>query len=307
MPTAPAPRRLVAILAATALVVYLLIEWLRPESRPAATAVLLAAGDIADCSDRGHHLTADLLDTLPGTIATLGDNAYEEGSRRQFRRCYDPYWGRHLDRTRPAVGNHEYGTPDARGYFNYFGSRAGRRGEGWYSYELGEWHVVVLNSNCDEIDGGCEPGSPQLRWLEDDLAASDARCTLAYWHHPRFSSGTRHGSDRATAPFWDVLYEHGADVVLNGHEHHYERFAPQNPAGERDDDFGIRQFVVGTGGNDAYGFGQVVPTSERRATDLLGVIRLDLKPSGYQWQFVGADGDDFTDAGGGECHGPPQG
>jgi alkaline phosphatase len=301
----PALRTLVAVVAAAALGVFLLIEWLRPEPRPVDGAVLVGAGDIADCSEKGHQLTADLLDSLPGTVATFGDNAYEEGRRREFRRCYDPHWGRHRERTRPAVGNHEYGTEGARPYFEYFGARAGRRGEGWYSYDLAEWHIVVLNSNCGEIDGGCRAGSPQLRWLEEDLAASDARCTLAYWHHPRFSSGVKHGSYERVAPFWDVLYEHGAEVVLAGHEHHYERFAPQTPAGRRDPRFGIRQFVVGTGGNDAYGFGNAVPTSERRATDLLGVIRLDLKPGRYEWRFVSAEGDDFTDRGTGECHGRP--
>ena len=296
---------LVAAVAVVALAVFLIIEWLRPDGGPSDDeAVLVGAGDIADCTDKGHHLTGDLLDTLPGTVATFGDNAYEDGRRREFRRCYDPHWGPHLHRTRPAAGNHEYGTDEARAYFDYFGARAGRRGEGWYSYDLAEWHVVVLNSNCDEI-GGCGPDSPQLRWLENDLATSDARCTLAYWHHPRFSSGVRHGSDDAVAPFWDVLYKHGAEVVLNGHEHHYERFAPQTPSGRRDPRFGIRQFVVGTGGNDAYGFGNVIPTSERRATDVLGVIRLVLAPDRYEWRFVNAAGDDFDDHGTGKCHGRP--
>lgn len=300
----PTWRWLAAAIAVLAVTIFVLIQWLRPEptSEP---AVLLAAGDIADCSEMGHHLTGDLLDTLPGTVATLGDNAYEDGSRRDFRRCYEPHWGRHRHRTRPAVGNHEYGTDDAAGYFDYFGSAAGPAGRGWYSYDLGTWHVVVLNSNCDEITDGCRAGSPQLRWLEDDLANSDARCTLAYWHHPRFSSGVRHGSDESVAPFWDVLYTHGAEVVLTGHEHHYERFAPQDPAGLGDERFGIRQFVVGTGGNDAYGFGNVLPTSERRLTDVLGVLRLDLRADGYDWRFVSAAGGGGDERGTGRCHDRP--
>ena len=179
---------------------------------------------------------------------TLGDNAYDSGSPAEFRDCYDPTWGRVKDRTElPVAGNHDYGTPNAAGYRDYFGKRATPDGETWYSRDIGDWHVVVLDANCTEIAGGCGPGSPQLQWLRQDLRQSDARCTLAMWHQPRFSSG-EHGNDPSVAPFWNVLYDAGADLILNGHDHDYERFAPQDPNGNRDKDHGIVEIVVGTGG-----------------------------------------------------------
>ena len=288
----------------------LMVRWQGPSSQIAGGAdpVLLAAGDIADCRSPGDEATADLIRTMPGTIATLGDNAYRSGSAQEYADCYDPTWGTEKARTRPAAGNHDYGTPDARGYFDYFGAAAGDRGEGYYSYDLGAWHVVVLNSNCDAI-GGCEADSAQERWLRSDLASHQATCTLAYWHHPLFSSGTTHGGDLEMRPIWQLLYDAGADVVLSGHEHNYERFTPQDPNGAPDPGRGIREFVVGTGGASHYPFGTPLPTSETRNADTYGVLALTLHPDGYDWSFVPADADPgqpggttFTDAGSGECH-----
>ena len=212
-----------------------------------ADPILVAAGDIASCSSGGDEATAALLDGLPGTIATLGDHAYDSGTPQEFANCYGPSWGGHKSRTRPTLGNHDYGTSGATGYFDYFGADAGEPGKGYYSYELGAWHIVVLNSNCSEV-GGCSGGTPQEQWLRKDLAAHPTACTLAYWHHPRFSSGEKYGTNEQMTPLWQVLYEHGADVILSGHEHSYERFAPQDATGTMDFERGIRQFVVGTGG-----------------------------------------------------------
>ena len=262
--------------------------------------VLLAAGDIASCSSSDDEATAALLDGLAGTVVTLGDNAYDRGTPSEFSRCYGPSWGRHRSRTRPAPGNHDYGTPGAAGYFGYFGASAGEQGKGYYSYDLGPWHVVALNSNCWAV-GGCGPGSPQERWLRADLAAHPARCTLAYWHHPRFSSG-RHGSSTATAGLWQALHDAGADVVLAGHDHSYERFAPLDPSGKVDPAGGLRQFVVGTGGASHYGFGAVVAGSEARNSDAFGVLALSLGPAGYEWRFVAVPPGSYSDAGSDSCH-----
>ena len=264
-------------------------------------AVLLAAGDIASCDSRGDEATARLLDRLDGRVATLGDNAYRAGSPAEFRRCYDPTWGRHKERTRPALGNHEYNTPDAAGYFDYFGARAGPAGKGYYSYDLGAWHIVVLNSNCAEV-GGCEAGSAQETWLRADLEANPRPCTLAYWHHPLFSSGVDHGGTTSVWPLWQALDDHGADVVLSGHEHNYERFAPQDPDGNLDLTGGIRQFVVGTGGASSYEFGAAVANSEVRQSGTFGALKLTLRPTSYDWAFVPAAGGEFSDAGHDECH-----
>jgi hypothetical protein len=266
-------------------------------SQPSAT--LLAAGDIASCRLDGDSATATLLDRLPGTIAALGDTAYESGTHREFSECYEPTWGRHRDRTRPAIGSHEYGTDDGRGYFAYFGAVAGTPGEGWYSYELGDWHVLVLNSNCGRVS--CERGSPQLQWLEADLAASDARCTLAYWHHPRFSSGV-HGSSTRVQPFWAALHEADADLVLVGHDHDYERFAPLGADGATDPQTGIREFVVGTGGAALRDFESPVQGSEVRESGTLGLLQLTLGEGRYEWRFVPVEGESFTDSGSGSCH-----
>jgi acid phosphatase type 7 len=275
---------------------------------PQGVPVLIAAGDIGDCRSPGDEETAALIRDLPGTIATLGDNAYRSGSAEDFAACYDPTWGTEKDRTRPAAGNHDYGTRGAAGYFDYFGEAAGTRGEGFYSYDLGTWHIVVLNSNCKEI-GGCERDSPQGRWLHSDLEAHPATCTLAYWHHPLFSSGTEHGGNEAMQPFWQLLYDAGADVVLSGHEHNYERFAPQDPQGAADGERGIRAFIVGTGGASHYPFGAPLPTSEVRIADTYGVLVLTLHANGYDWEFVPVvsrldqnDERSFSDSGSADCH-----
>jgi hypothetical protein len=263
--------------------------------------VLVAVGDIASCSSDGDEATAALLDDLPGTIATLGDNVYRNGTPQEFAECYDPSWGRHKDRTRPAPGNHDYETSGAAGYFDYFGAAAGEPGKGYYSYDLGTWHIVVLNSNCSQV-GGCGDGSSQEQWLREDLAAHPATCTLAYWHHPLFSSGTEHGGDEAMRPIWHVLYDAGADVVLVGHEHNYERFAPLDPTGATDPERGIRQFVVGTGGKSLYRFGEPLPASEVRNAEAMGVLKLRLHATGYDWQFVPVPGALFDDTGAWPCH-----
>jgi hypothetical protein len=197
-------------------------------------------------------------------------------------------------------GNHDYEVPGAAGYFAYFGESAGRPGQGYYSYDLGEWHVIALNS---VIEMGA--ASQQLAWLREDLAASQSRCTIAYWHHPRFNSGSEHGSSDAPLAVWQVLYEAGVEIVLNGHEHHYERFAPLTPAGHRDDDFGIRQFVVGTGGKTNYRAKKQLEHSEMQIDGLPGILALRLLPDRYEWQFIPAVETTFRDSGTGECHDTP--
>ena len=264
--------------------------------------VLVGAGDIGDCTSTRDEATADLLDDIPGTVVTLGDNVYQSGTAAEFDTCYDPGWGRHRTRTHPSTGNHDYKTPGAAGYFGYFGSAAGDRDTGYYSYDRGAWHIVVLNSNCEEI-GGCGAASDQVAWLKADLAAHAGSHVLAYWHHPRYSSG-KHGSDPTVQAFWNVLYAAGADLVLNGHDHDYERFAPQDPWGRADPTHGIRQFVVGTGGTNLRARATVVANSEVFAT-AHGVLKLTLRSDSYDWAFVPVAGVTFSDTGSDEPHGPP--
>ena len=263
---------------------------------PVEDPVLVGAGDIAHCASNGDELTANLLDTIPGTVFTTGDNAYPDGTASNFRDCYDPSWGRHKARTFPATGNHDYHVPGAADYFNYFGTVAGDPEKGYYSYNLGSWHIIVLNSNIP-----VNAGSPQEAWLRADLAAHPVDCTLAYWHHPRFSSGTVHGSNPKTQPFWQALYDFGADVILAGHEHNYERFALQDPQGAADPEHGIRQFVIGSGGRSHYSFGNPIANSEVRNGDTYGVLKLILHPGSYTWEFVPAAGGTFTDTGTSPC------
>jgi hypothetical protein len=254
--------------------------------------VLLAVGDIGSCDGTHDEDVASLAARLPGTIALLGDIAYPDGSASDYANCFDPAWGPLLDRVRPTPGNHEYQTTDAAGYFSEFGSAAGTPGEGWYSYELGAWHVVVLNSNCDFV-AGCDEGSPQLAWLEADLRAHPATCTLAYWHHPRVTSG-RHRDNMRVDTLWHALAGAGTDVVLAGHDHDYERIEPID---------GMRSFVVGTGGRSLYEF--VYPTgpwTEWRANDSYGLLMVTLQDTAYDWRFVPAVGSTLVDAGSGECH-----
>ena len=262
--------------------------------------VLVGAGDIADCNTSGREATARLLDGIPGTVVTLGDNAYESGAAVEFANCYDPAWGRFKARTRPSAGNHDYLTAGASAYFNYFGAAAGEPGKGYYSYDLGAWHIVVVNSNCASV-GGCDTGSAQEQWLRSDLAASGAMCTLAYWHHPLFTSSLRGGNDYMR-PIWQALYDAGAEVVLNGHDHNYERFAAQDPNGSADPARGIREFVVGTGGRRHNTFFAPRPNSEVLNGDTFGVIKLTLHPTRYDWEFLPEAGRTFVDAGSDRCH-----
>ncbi|MCM8750529.1 metallophosphoesterase [Thermomicrobiaceae bacterium CFH 74404] len=265
-----------------------------------ADPVLFAVGDIASCKSEGDEATAALLDGQPGLIAALGDTVYESGKPEEYAQCFAPAWGRHKERIRPAVGNHEYKTPGASGYFAYFGELAGEPGKGYYSYDLGRWHIVVLNSNCKQV-GGCHADSPQAEWLRSDLAAHPTQCAVAYWHHPRFSSG-QHGDFRSMQAIWEILYEYGVDVVLTGHDHDYERFAPLNDQGQVDPERGIRSFVVGTGGRSLRPFAEIHPASEVRDHQTYGVLKLTLRPDSYEWQFIPAAGGTFTDAGQGTCH-----
>jgi peptidoglycan/xylan/chitin deacetylase (PgdA/CDA1 family) len=285
--------------------------------------VVAAAGDIAcdpaDPSFNNGRGTADechqaatsalLVRARLAAVLPLGDLQYECGAVAAFQRSYEPTWGRVKSLSRPVIGNHEYQTwggdgcsaQGAPGYFGYFAAAAGDRSRGYYSFDLGAWHLIALNSNCHEI-GGCGAGSPQERWLRADLGASRSRCTLAYMHHPRFSSGKEHGDDPALIPLWKALYDGGADMVLVGHEHNYERFAPLTAFGTVDRARGLREFVVGTGGRSHTGFRTPVAGSERRNDATFGVLELTLRPSGYSWQFVPEAGKLFTDTGSASCH-----
>jgi calcineurin-like phosphoesterase family protein len=266
-----------------------------------AVQTVIAAGDIVDCKNlSGSESTAKLIDSIPGTVLPVGDLAYPDGSDENFK-CYDKTWGRHKARTRPAPGNHEYHTPGAAGYYKYFGNAAGDPGKGYYSFDLGSWHIIALNSQCDAV-GGCQKGSPQEQWLSDDLRKNSSNCILAFWHVPLFSSGDEHGNATAMKPFWDDLYAAGADIVLNGHDHDYERFAPQNADGAADPARGIREFVVGTGGKSQRGFRTPSAASEARSNSTFGVLRIDLQPQGYSWKFIPVAGGTFTDSGSGTCH-----
>ena len=272
-------------------------------SGPATDPVLVGAGDIASCDDlAGAEATAKLIDKIPGTVFAAGDLAYPDGSAEQFANCYAPTWGRFKNRTRPAPGNHEYHSTGASAYSSYFGDAAGDPTKGYYSYDLGAWHVIVLNSECAEV-GGCDAPSPQGKWLKQELDQHPVACTLAYWHKPLFSSGGRHGNDPDMKPLWQTLYAAGADVVLNGHDHNYERFAPQDPDGNNDPKRGIREFVVGSGGKNSHrAMGTTKPNSEARNDDTFGVLKLTLHAGGYDWQFVPEAGKSFTDSGSGVCH-----
>src|SRR5437764_7649519 len=253
----------------------LAVMWLGLVAIPradAADAVLVGAGDIAGCQSSADAATAALVAATGGTVITLGDNAYESGTPKQFAACYGPTWGRVKGRTRPAVGNHDYFTAGAVPYFNYFGAAAGPPGKGWYSYDAGAWHVVVLNTNCYRVS--CKKGSEQERWLRADLAGHSAQCTLAYWHQARFVSDDNHGNNPEVGPFWDALYQYGADLVLSAHAHIYERFAPQTPWGKADPAYGIREIVVGTGGESHYGIAAPQPNSQVRNATTFGVVKL---------------------------------
>jgi hypothetical protein len=264
-------------------------------------AILVGAGDIADCKDlSGAEATARLLEKISGTVIAIGDLAYPDGSKENFD-CYDKTWGRLKDRTRPAPGNHEFHSQGATFYFQYFGKAAGNSEDGFYSFDLGAWHIISLNSECLQI-GGCNAGSREEKWLRADLATHPNACTLAYFHKPLFSSGGAHGDDLELKPFFQALYEANADVILNGHDHDYERFSPQDANGKADAARGIREFVVGTGGKNHRPFGAPHPNSEVRDATSFGVLKLTLQANGYDWQFIPEAGKSFTDSGSGTCH-----
>jgi hypothetical protein len=258
------------------------------------TEIFVGAGDIAQCTNGGvPQATARLLDSIGGTVFALGDNAYPSGTAENYQACYDTTWGRHTSRTRPVPGNHEYDSAStAAPYFDYFGASAGAPGLGFYSFDLGNWHVIALNSN---IAVGAR--SAQAAWLRNDLTANATRCTLAYWHFPRFSS-SKHGNTEQMREFWRILDEFGAEIVLSAHDHVYERFAPQDADGVADAG-GIREFVVGTGGAPPYPFVDVKPNSEVRLSTN-GVLRLALKAGGYDWTFIPVSG--VGDSGSATCH-----
>jgi acid phosphatase type 7 len=284
------------------------------EPRDPDNISVVSAGDIANCATHMHEETAMLVDNIaPDAVLTLGDTVYPNGSISDFLDCYHPSWGRFRSITRAAVGNHEYHTPHAAPFYAYFCSEMGVLPlQGRYSFNLGKWHVVVLNSNCGgDLDtsasvadnfGGCEQDAPQAQWLTKDLAQHPAKCTLAMWHHPRFSSGSHGNADRMAAT-WTILEAAGADLVLSGHAHFYERFAPMRADGELDAAHGLRQFVVGTGGTGLHTFSTVMPGSAVRYNATYGVLKLDLKPTGYRWKFIATGTTPASvDEGEAECH-----
>lgn len=267
---------------------------------PSGDPVLVGAGDIANCGTAGDTATANLLDGITGTVMAIGDTAYPDGTASDYTNCYGPTWGRHKSRTKPATGNHEYHTSGASGYFNYFGASAGTPGKGYYSFDLGNWHIVALNSNCSVVS--CSAGSTQEQWLRADLAASTKPCTAAYWHHPRYTSGASHGPNTSVSPLYKALYDFNAEVIVTGHNHNYERFAPMNSTGGLDNTRGIRQFVAGMGGTGLGGFGTIQPNSQVRNSSTWGVLKLTLHSNSYTWQFVPEAGKTFTDSGTTACH-----
>jgi acid phosphatase type 7 len=292
-----------------------------PVAGQTTTVTLVGAGDIASCSYDRDEATANVLANVSGTVFTLGDNLYPDGTAAQFANCYDNYrlsdgsvfdatrtswWGRYKARTKPAVGNHEYHTPEASGYLGYFGARAGNPAKGYYTYKRGSWRIIVLNSNCSAV-GGCGELSPQGGWLEKTLTKYPARCTLAYFHHPLFASTG--AASPEVRPFWNILDNHNADVILSGHAHYYERFAPQLPDGTRDESSGIREFVVGTGGappenpmTSPRAANSVIDSEKSPGVTAYGVLKLRLSAGSYTWKFLPVAGEIFTDSGTGQCH-----
>jgi len=273
-----------------------------PSAPPSAPPVdLVAVGDIGRCDSTADDDTGRLAASLPGAIALLGDTAYPSGTMADLEQCFGASWGQVKDRVLfAATGNHDDMTDRGLPLQRYLGEAAVRGGYTYFAQDLGAWHVVVLDANCSVVIGGCGPDSPQVRWLKADLAASSARCTLALWHQPRWSSGD-HGSLADSASFWDALYAAGADLVLNGHDHDYERFVAQDPAGAPDPVRGITEFVVGTGGGVPRPFEHPLATSVARTSETFGVLALTLRADGWSYRFEGTSGT-FTDAGDATCH-----
>jgi len=267
---------------------------------PTATVIqdpvtVAGAGDIGWCGVPQPEATAKLLDAIPGEVLTLGDNAYPDASAADFRNCYEPNWGRHKYRTHPSLGNHERNTPGAAAYFDYFGENAGPARLGYYSFDLGSWHLIALDST-----QAMGEGSAQLAWLKTDLASTSTSCTLAYWHSPLFTSGPSPGFQESRDA-WLALHKASADLVICAHDHLYERFAPQDPYGRLDLSVGIREFIVGTGGAPLYNATRSAANSEARGK-AHGVLRLTLKAGEYEWEFVPIAGATFRDFGTGKCH-----
>jgi acid phosphatase type 7 len=327
----------------------LVVDYQRPEQPVPVSPVVMAAGDIAcrpgtsrGTSTNGNCHQKDtsmlLLNHRPDAVLPLGDLQYNCTEYSLMTQSYGPTWGRTTPYTRPAIGNHEYKTalnsptsgclnpdpdnPDSvpgKGYFDYFNGLevfnglAGPRDTGYYSYNIGDWHLIALNSNCEQLpDESCALGSQQEHWLRADLASNTKSCVLAYWHHPRFSSGIQHGSDSKSQPLWRALADYRADIVLNAHSHTYERFGKLSGSADSNgrpvpDPGGMRLFVVGTGGRSHYTFGPALPGSQARDATTFGVLKLALHPGGYDWEFVpdtssGASGVSFSDAGGDQCN-----
>jgi acid phosphatase type 7 len=255
------------------------------------SAVLVGAGDISTCDNNNDETTATLLDNIPGTVFVLGDNVYIDGTYREFTDCYGPTWGRHKDRTKPVPGNHEYFTSEAAGYFEYF-----ENVPSYYAYDLGAWRIYALNS---EIDVSLT--SAQVEWLTNDLAANPRLCVLAYWHKPRWSSRYGDGNDATYEILWKTLHDAGAELVINGHIHNYERFKEMNAEGAAASP-GLREIVVGTGGVNHDGYVTSLSTSEVRNASTYGVLKLILRPASYSWQFIPVPGQTFTDSGATPCH-----
>lgn len=274
--------------------------------KDSGTFTLVGAGDVAWCGNlSGAEATAKLIDKIPGTVFVAGDLVYDRGLYQEFENCYQPTWGRFRERTKPVPGNHEYDGSVASGYFRYWGAQAGEPDKGYYSFDLGAWHIIALNTNCGiKALGGCAEGSPEELWLRKDLAAHANACILAFGHHALFSSGLleRHARHPELRPFWKDLYTAHADLILAGHEHSYERFTPQDPEGHADPERGIRQITVGTGGRSHTYLGPPQQNSEVRNADTFGVLKLALSPGKYRWEFVPEAGGTFQDSGEGTCH-----
>ena len=257
----------------------------------ADSVVLVGAGDISTCDNNNDEATSKLLDNIPGTVIALGDNVYIDGTYSDFINCYHPTWGRHKDRTKPVPGNHEYFTPDAAGYFQYFNNVPS-----YYAYDLGDWRIYALNSEINVSSTGA-----QVQWLKNDLAANPRLCVLAYWHKPLWSSRYEDGSDATYKTLWKILHDAGAELVINGHVHNYERFKEMNADGSAASP-GLREIVAGTGGVNLDGYVTSLFTSEVRNSSTYGVLKLTLSSTNYSWQFVPVAGQAFKDSGSTNCH-----